>query len=577
MAATALFVAVLTLTLIQVQPTQAFSMGSEITIQPDGSVEGTSKIYVEGNLYTLTSDISGSPQNGACLIAVKKDGVTLDGLGHALVGTGTGAAIELDGRNNVVVKNFVIDNFALGIVVDTDHTPKTSLITSANYQIINNKITSHFDGIQIQGAHNTIKANTVTAPSRSFGINLQNSYNNVVSDNTLFGSGIGLVNQTQTIRGNTVDGKAIVILEDASNQVIDDAGQVLLYSCRNISVKNVNPPSDLKVSVGFYDTDNSRVENCKGNIVLENSEYNTVINNYANSIKLSLSHNNLISQNTITSNVNYGIRLEFSTNNDIDSNTVSVTDQVGIGVASENNKIHGNDVYGCKIGLELSYIKEFVNNPVPPYKPYSANNSIYANKIANCTTGVSLDGARENTVFVNNIVNCTEVAVKVHISDGNTIYHNNFTGNTQSVFEDHSYFQQGIGLHTTYYSANNTWDDGYPSGGNFWSTHVGTDVNGDGIGDTAYLAFENHIDRYPLMKPYTAQNLNTPSQTPSESANEQQPTQKKPEPNTATIIVISAASATLIGAGLLVYFKIPRKLKIKTLSRNAESHNAYKF
>jgi hypothetical protein len=46
------------------------------------------------------------------------------------------------------------------------------------------------------------------------------------------------------------------------------------------------------------------------------------------------------------------------------------------------------------------------------------------------------------------------------------------------------------------------WDNGYPSGGNYWSDYHGTDGNNDSIGDTAYTIDSNNQDRYPLMMPY---------------------------------------------------------------------------
>jgi len=73
----------------------------------------------------------------------------------------------------------------------------------------------------------------------------------------------------------------------------------------------------------------------------------------------------------------------------------------------------------------------------------------------------------------------------------NVFYHNNFISNTHQV-------NRGGGI----------WDNGYPSGGNYWSDYTGIDLysgpyqnetGSDGIGDTPYL----DLDRYPLMNPWT--------------------------------------------------------------------------
>jgi hypothetical protein len=54
---------------------------------------------------------------------------------------------------------------------------------------------------------------------------------------------------------------------------------------------------------------------------------------------------------------------------------------------------------------------------------------------------------------------------------------------------------------------------GYPSGGNYWSDYVGSDLYGgplqnvvgsDGIGDLPYVIDTNNTDRYPLTSPWSS-------------------------------------------------------------------------
>jgi parallel beta-helix repeat protein len=101
-----------------------------------------------------------------------------------------------------------------------------------------------------------------------------------------------------------------------------------------------------------------------------------------------------------------------------------------------------------------------------------------------------------NNTIINNVIWHNGYGIWMDNSDGNTIYHNNFINNKQQVRIDWG---------------NNTFDDGYPSGGNYWSDRTGGDLYGgpyqnetgsDGIGDTPYVIDASNIDRYPLMNPW---------------------------------------------------------------------------
>jgi parallel beta-helix repeat protein len=139
------------------------------------------------------------------------------------------------------------------------------------------------------------------------------------------------------------------------------------------------------------------------------------------------------------------------------------------------------------------------------YLVSSSNNSISGNNItANNWYGIYLYSSSNNSISGNNITNNMD-GIYLYSSSNNRFYHNNLIDNTQQVY-----------FGTTGYA--NVWDDGYPSGGNYWSDYVGVDVKSgpnqdlpgsDSIGDTPYIIDANNTDHYPLMNPYGAPPLPT--------------------------------------------------------------------
>jgi len=110
--------------------------------------------------------------------------------------------------------------------------------------------------------------------------------------------------------------------------------------------------------------------------------------------------------------------------------------------------------------------------------------------------GIWLSYASNNSIVGNNITANSDAGVRID-SSGNEFYHNNFN-NTRQLYDP---FSQRV----------NVWDDGYPSGGNYWSDLNPADVfsgsyqnetGSDKIGDTPYIIDANNTDSYPLIHPY---------------------------------------------------------------------------
>lgn len=359
---------------------------------------------------------------------------------------------------------------------------------------------------------------------------------------------------------NVVVNKSLAIIGEDKNTTIIDGGGV--GDVVNITVDWVNINGFMIQNSGSngpldYDTGIAiRSNNCtiSDNIILNNgcngitiwsSRDNTVFNNIVSSnmfygilLRYS-SNNNTISNNNVSSNKYCGIYLHYSVNNTIVENRVTLGDYDGIDVFFSNNNIIANNIvsetgyngieiqnsdnntislntvsYSAKKGIwfEASSSNHISGNNINSnnlsglwFEDYCQNNTIINNNIVNHG---NWGGIRAWNDFSYNLISNNNISINswgLHLNSSGTnpcinnqIYHNNFIDNANQAYDD---------------GTNNLWDNGYPSGGNYWSDYTGVDFNStptqdvpppDGIGDTPYTNIgggAGALDNYPLVIP----------------------------------------------------------------------------
>jgi parallel beta-helix repeat protein len=112
-----------------------------------------------------------------------------------------------------------------------------------NNSITDNNVRNNNGGIYLsRSSNNSITGNNV-GDNNDDGISLSRSSNNSITGNTFVNDGLSVDDSYQnTVVGNMVNGKPLVYLEDASDYTVEDAGQVILVNCNNITVETATIP-----------------------------------------------------------------------------------------------------------------------------------------------------------------------------------------------------------------------------------------------------------------------------------------------------------------------------------------------
>lgn len=383
--------------------------------------------------------------------------------------------------NNIIINNTATNNGAGGIYVGISH----NNLLIQNY-VSNNK----FSGMSLLGSKNNTLYNNTASYNDSAGVCLGHCGGTVMRGNTMMGNrynfGVGgeylsdFMNDIDA--SNLVDGKRVIYIVNQNNITVDpytfpNTGYVGIVNSTGVTVKDLTLTGNWEGAL-LVNVRNSTIQNL-----------NVTKNDIG--IEIRGSTGNIVGGNVAMKNW-HGIDLTGGSHNNVSGNTL-IRNSWGIYLFSDYNVLTGNiatNNAGAGIRLDASY-----NN-------FLAGNTLMYNGAGAPTFngGISLTISANNTI-VNNLIANNAIGILVTCRSDNKIYHNNLIENKNQ---------------TLIFNTMNLWDDGYPSGGNYWSDYNGTDLfsgpfqnitGSDGIGDTPYIIIvpfnmsEDNQDCYPLMKP----------------------------------------------------------------------------
>ena len=219
---------------------------------------------------------------------------------------------------------------------------------------------------------------------------------------------------------------------------------------------------------------------------------NVTIQDCVSGISIENSANITLTNNSVTGIGRIAIFSASSSNITISQNEITNSDQGIVIIDSKRMNIFENNIKRNRIGIN-AYSYDDANHYVV---------IIRNNITGNADAGITVVGIYSfQVIIVGNNIADNRVGVHVSFLANFAVHHNNFVSTAKNVESS---------------SCQGPWDDG--AEGNYWSDYNGTDLNGDGVGDTPYIVETPRIwiepttqtpvtfgvnaqDNYPLMHP----------------------------------------------------------------------------
>ena len=432
-------------------------------------------------------------------------------------GNGTGTVINIE-SDNVRILNFTIRNSGPNFPYSGTGEYDALIFGSPSYNNLdienNTLLNSGGSGIALGVSHSLDVNNNCIFNVTVYGIDVGNpalfaTYNVTVSNNTvrdigIIGIGLDGDIENSTIENNSVEecAKGITIGPNAETLLVPSNNLIEENSLSNNSVTNI-----LILSL------TSKTQSSYSNTFRRNNLTNTLDPNIIVwGLNLGVFNQDIDSSNTANNKLIYYVTNQ--SNVDIDPSNYTDAGYLAL-VNCANVTARNFDLTDNKDGMLLAGVTNstLTNVTLGDNRPYLTQTATNESSPA-YWGGLTLFESSNNTITDSKICNDT-VGVSFYHSDNNLLFHNSFIGNDVNVLSD---FKDPYTNKPSGYTSMNLWDNGYPSGGNYWSDYSGTDLyhgpfqnetDSDGIGDTPYVIGANNTDYYPLMGTFQSFNVSS--------------------------------------------------------------------